>query len=151
MIIDINGLKQFMLEKRSEAKNSLEYNMVFENGSFVPKIASGNEKVNIAAYYTSTNKGAISIAELAGLCIVEKSGDKSTPPAALTSNGLFVNVTEVKATEVFLVSSYKDAVNIIENIHKFATTNHPIKPLSVFVAYQRDRAAGLHFEELKVK
>lgn len=141
MIIDIKGLLQKILKKRSLEKNNLEYDMVFENGYFVPKISSGQKTVDIPAF---TEKGE----ELVGLCIVEKQSPKSTP-AVLTTNGMFVRVDNTRATDVMLFSTYKDALNAIEELGQHSMTKNPVGRLTVFAGYQLNRELGLTFIELR--
>ena len=143
MIIDIKGLIQKILKRRSVEKNALEYDMVFDanTGCFTPRVTQNAKSITILAEHDE--------GELVGMAIVDKPFNVNGKIAVLTSTGLFVDVNLTRSTDIMLFSSYADALNTIEELKNFTTTKKQLGYLTVFAAYQKDRDINLTFVELR--
>lgn len=123
-----------------------EYIMKFDGNEFVPTIASTTE--NTMSIKSTITDGS----ELVGLSIVATfpSSPSMQDAIILTNNGLFVNISEVKATDVMIFTSTAEAKDIVQELphHVITASNNQSYIYHVFAAYQNRNRNALSFRKV---
>lgn len=125
--------------------NQYEYVMKFNGTEFIPVVTSTSQ--NTMSIKATIPDGS----ELVGLAIVAT--DPGSPGVQnakiLTSNGLFINISEVRATDVLLLTSTAEANDIVQELpHYVISANRQSNVYNVFAAYQNSNRNALSFRKV---
>ena len=114
MIIDVRGILS-RIEKDKENSNDYSLDMVYQDGSFVPKLTKGEPKITIPPIDSA---GGIT-RELVGLTVAftGPGRGKMNHAIALCNNGLFIDINAVKAKDLIILPSFSDAVKFVNLLY----------------------------------